>query len=164
MTFLTILFFGIFVISIGLLFTAIAYDSPFGAFVSTIAAGSIVHFLIGFNLYEFAVQNQVALYIILALYFPIGVIWSLFKWYLYLTKVKEEHLDKKKRYSQDRVYLVKPEASDNKGRIIAWISYWPISIIWTLIADFVTGVARRIYNKISGLFDKISDKVFKGVS
>lgn len=58
---------------------------------------------------------------------------------------------------------VAPRARDHKSRILTWMAYWPWSMFWTMINDFVKRVFKTIYEEIQVLFQKISDKVFAGV-
>lgn len=189
-----ILYFALLFIAVVFLFVSIAHDSPIGALLTLVVGGAVAHFLLGYNLYQLAVDNPAVTYSVLAGYFPVGVLWALLKWYLLLTKVRDEFLEEKDKWMRDNLSnlsadkmeeewrlrssgkktrksegdyfipkLEKPTASKNKSKIVSWIAYWPVSFIWTMIADFVQGLARRIYQKISKVFIKMSDKVFEGV-
>lgn len=100
-------------------------------------------------------------------YVGIGIIWSIFKWYFFLQN-KKYHLTKKiedlggvdlttHEISESDI----PQAKRNKARIISWMSYWPFSMIWTLINEPVKKMFRFIYTKIEGIFQKMSDSAFK---
>lgn len=51
----------------------------------------------------------------------------------------------------------------NKGRIISWMTYWPWSMLWTLLNDPIRRIMKHIYYAIRGLLIKIAANVF-GVS
>lgn len=51
-------------------------------------------------------------------------------------------------------------AWDNKGRIIAWMTYWPWSLVWHVIDDFVRRIFRRLYQCITSILDGITKRVF----
>lgn len=55
-----------------------------------------------------------------------------------------------------------PKVSKHKKLVVKWIAYWPFSMIWSLIDDFVRRAAKAIYNFLSGFMQKISDKIFAG--
>lgn len=97
----------------------------------------------------------------IGIYIGVGVVWSFFKWYFYLTNVKEKLLYK---YNNDlsKVYDYEiPVASSNKSRIITWMSYWPFSALWTLINEPFKKTFKFIYSKIEGIFQAMSDRIFK---
>ena len=53
-----------------------------------------------------------------------------------------------------------PSAKKNKSRIMRWMSFWPFSMVWSFINDFVKRVFRSIYQKIAGYLQHISDSMF----
>ena len=101
------------------------------------------------------------------LYFLFGGLWSLFKWYQYLLKVRDElrisvshwekHPSGHKPTRQPRSY-----ASNNKGRIMGWIAYWPFSVLAYLFGDFLSSVVRSVYRSLSKVYDGMGNRIFKG--
>lgn len=59
--------------------------------------------------------------------------------------------------------LVVPQASNHKGSIIIWLAYWPIGIIWYLIADLMTDLFKGVYEMIGGYFQRVADNKFKNL-
>lgn len=57
----------------------------------------------------------------------------------------------------------KPLVRENKARIVAWMSYWPASMAWTLIDDPVRRIFMSIYESIGGSLQRISDRRFAGI-
>lgn len=53
-----------------------------------------------------------------------------------------------------------PQASQNKSMIMVWMTWWPICLVWTMIEDLVHEVFIWLYEHISGLLQKISDRIF----
>jgi hypothetical protein len=88
---------------------------------------------------------------ILFIYFLAGTVYSFVKWYFYL-------LDAKERGVRKDSYQV--QASENKGRIISWMSYWPLSLAWTFLDQPVKRLFTWIYNRTSKVYDRIHDHVF----
>lgn len=59
--------------------------------------------------------------------------------------------------------LIIPEASKNKSLIVSWIIHWPISLIWTMINDPVRKFVSFMFEKIKGIFQRMSDSIFSSV-
>jgi hypothetical protein len=57
----------------------------------------------------------------------------------------------------------KPKAVEHKKTISHWTLYWPISVLWSLLNDFVGKVMRVIIVKIRFIYDNITNKAFKNV-
>jgi hypothetical protein len=104
----------------------------------------------------------------------IGLVWSFFKWYIYLKdnkKVQEEayalralrFIPSNKGVVEEREPLVYkiPAASDNKERITTWMIYWPFSILGFVLSNPIVRFYRWLYNTFSGVFDKITASVYK---
>ncbi len=191
LTFLGALWFWEVLIITVLLFVAIAKDSLGGGLFITLVGLAALQFT-SVDVLGWMRANQTAVIIMTAVYFPIGVCWAFLKWYLKLKNAKESLLERKadffdrnskshglssatseadkakiaalvaKNWSVE-VKLVKPIASINKSAIMSWIGYWPISMVWTLLDDFLTAIVKSIYNHISGVFNKMSDKMFQDV-
>lgn len=53
-----------------------------------------------------------------------------------------------------------PVAKQNKSLILTWMFYWPFSGVWTLINDPVRRIFQRIYVKLEGVYQKITDSAF----
>ena len=57
---------------------------------------------------------------------------------------------------------VKPMVRANKTRVLAWMTYWPASMTWTLIDDPVRRAFLALYDGIGGSLQRISDRRFAG--
>jgi hypothetical protein len=62
-----------------------------------------------------------------------------------------------------KVPTTAPSALKNKARIIRWMSFWVISAAWSLVDDFITGIFRRIYQRIATTLQNMSDRQFSNV-
>ena len=72
-------------------------------------------------------------------------------------KYKEEYLDcpiNNDPHSYYGTLEQSLEISGNKSRIIAWMVYWPWSLIWNVTGDFFT----MIYETMMGVYQRIADK------
>ena len=123
-------------------------------------------------------ENLYTIAICALAYLPIGTAWAFFKWYMKLIDKRQELCEKKDAYmsryknSSDEewndiwtshVKSNMPKSEYHKSSITTWIGYWPVSMIWTLLDDFVTKLIRTIYNSISGVFNRMSENMFKNV-
>ena len=64
---------------------------------------------------------------------------------------------------QDIIHAIRPSALDNKGRIIAWISYWPMSFVATLLNDPLRHLVEWIYDHFRNMYEAMSTRMFKGI-
>lgn len=55
---------------------------------------------------------------------------------------------------------VTPKASTNKGSIVLWILYWPVTAVWYIAADIVTDICKGLYNMVGGHFQNMSNEKF----
>jgi hypothetical protein len=77
-----------------------------------------------------------------------GVIWSFAKWYFYLLKKKRSgNLDK---------YV---SVDGNKGRLIAWATYWPFSLFWAILNQPARYIFNEMYYRVSGIYENILKNV-----
>lgn len=145
------------------------------------------------------------------LYFAIGALWGLVKWYLYVTDQRADYDDLKRQWLRDRqqdsngpipedlkkawteflrdnhssrytyVSLVTkkdpngyerqervlqvrivPLAWENKSRISRWMTFWPWSVLWTVLDDFVRNIFKRIQRRLNELMERIAARAFQG--
>jgi len=101
----------------------------------------------------------------------LGVLWSFFKWYVFLKDNKEyqdTYYAKHREFREEtykgkeippRVYDI-PQAVNNKERIITWMMYWPFSIIGFLLSNPLQRFFKWIYNQISGVYERITKSVY----
>lgn len=121
-------------------------------------------------------------------YVILGVVWSVVKWYFYVSNKVEQYVELKSLWFRNNSnateltelsagqkekfaeYISRrpdasaaPQASQNKSTILMWMTYWPFSAVWTLINDPIKKLFRMIYTKIVTQLQVISDHLFKGV-
>ena len=119
-------------------------------------------------------------------YFVAGAIWGLFKWWLYAHKqlaaykefrdefMKEENVTeltpalalklKNKavlHYPLSVLRAIPPVVNQHKGDITRWMTYWPFSVVGTLLNDFVRKAWSYIYEFMANTYDRISKYVFR---
>lgn len=55
------------------------------------------------------------------------------------------------------------EVHENKGKISIWIIYWPVSMIWSVINDFIKKFIKTVIMKLRVVYDSITKLAFKNV-
>ena len=89
-------------------------------------------------------------------YLFLGTIWSIIKWWLYLTNLRDVYRERGYGYDKSKF-----SAKQSKERIMNWMMYWPFSGIWTLINDPIKKSFQRIFKGLENRFQKISDNITK---
>jgi hypothetical protein len=78
-----------------------------------------------------------------------------------LVDCKNKYIEDKLKYPTTSSELRVPKAKDHKGDIIMWMSYWVVSVFWTLIHRWVTKIWTTLFLKFEGLYNKLSNNIFK---
>ena len=85
------------------------------------------------------------------------------KWFTILIDKKNEILENRIKYpnihGNNKIEI--PLAKNYKSDIILWMSYWHVSILWTLIHKWIGKIWSNIYNRLGFLYNQISKYVFK---
>lgn len=123
---------------------------------------------------------------LVAVYFVIGTIWSIIKWYLYLHNKLVTYNERKADFleahhateltpqlasemkqsmcsSWGPRYPIAPNAREHKSDLTLWATYWPFSMLGTMLNDFVRKVWEYIYELFQSTYQKISHRVFRNV-
>jgi len=137
--------------------------------LTVLASVAAVQFFHVFDVWLFVKANvfQTVAYVIA--YIAIGIIWSFAKWFFFLmnerNKTREwlegqlKRTDLNLNYNKPVINI--PKASDNKGRIVAWISYWPLSLIGTILNDPFRKLFNFIFNQFKGLYQRMANNIYK---
>ena len=165
-----------------LLFIFVANDLSIPATLSLLLTAGLLQFAGNVDLLGLVTANPGLIILGVVLYFVAGTVWGVIKWYLYCRDRLEEYLDGKRKWLKGRVgtpedltqawrdhcsrYKVinKPIVSEHKTNILRWMAFWPISLAWSFLDDFVRRVFRAIYQHIAEFLQGVSDRVFAGVT
>lgn len=152
-----------------LLFISAVNDSFAAAFWFTVIGLALLQFFTIADPWGWLEDHKYAALIAATVYIPVGVGWSLFRWWKTLQKSAAEIRDYKadfdknpnKSWSSWDAYVKAhlPSASANKERIVCWIAYWPFSAAAYLLIDLLTDIGEWIYAKLSGLYQAMVDRV-----
>lgn len=63
----------------------------------------------------------------------------------------------------DVIDAVRPNAGDNKARITAWITFWPMSAVGTLLDDPLRRLVEFIFSKLKNVYEIMSRRMFKDI-
>jgi hypothetical protein len=142
----------------------------------------------GAPVFSYIVANPQAILLWACMYLGLGVLYSVAKWWLYVTDQRWKYDDAKAAFLEsnnlpsDTRIVGNPElvkkwtayvsrradvhpkvsASENKARICGWICYWPWSGLWTMINQPIKRIATVAYRAISKGMQRISDHAFRG--
>jgi hypothetical protein len=126
----------------------------------------------------------------IGVYYACGVVWGILKWTSFVHKkvgayneYKAKFLADNKataltpelaakladrldnpRYDSKDVTAIAPTASEHKSDILRWMTYWPFSIVGTLLSDIVLKLWNHIYTFLATTYDRIAARLYKGVT
>lgn len=79
-----------------------------------------------------------------------------------IKEIREDQIDKWVAYVSKR-YPPIPQVKDHKDDLIVSVYLWPFTILHRLFFDLVREIGIYIYNKLTYIWELISNAVFKGV-
>lgn len=117
------------------------------------------------GLLDYINENPGRVIFVFCSYFIAGAIWSLFKWYYFVLDIKEQQIkESKEDYNKKHGFKFEiPMPGDFKSDIILWMSYWPLSFIWTMIDNPFKRIFSRIFKNLENVYTRISNYIFKDV-
>jgi len=130
-------------------------SATFGTAMMILGTAGLVWLAGGMNPFMLMWQNLSAVLLFFVGYFIAGGVWSLFKYYLYLTNVRDDMKERGITERPRNSYMV-----NNKAKLMSWIGHWPFSIIGTFFGDFIYRIGRTIYNHLGGAYERIEKSVF----
>ncbi len=150
-------------------FVTIATEIEWFGWSTLTLIGSVIaaHYLHVFELIPYVKTHLLNSIIYTICYIGIGIFWSFPKWFFFLRNERDktrEYLNEQQESSYGWANPPKiniPQASDNKGKIIAWMIYWPFSLVGTLLNDPVRKLFNLIFDQFKNLYQKMADSIFK---
>jgi hypothetical protein len=178
-------------IEILVLFVFIEHENGWGATISFLLCLALLQWAGNANIIDFATESPLKLLALVIVYFGLGTVWGVIKWWIFckdrvdrFRDFKEEFLvskgldpnsamspelktELKERLDRDRYdedNLGKPaRVRDNKGNLIRWMSFWPISMVWSLCNDFIKKVFKQIVQWMTTFLQNMSNKIHAGI-
>ena len=154
--------------------------------IATTLAAQFLHVA---DIFGFVTHHAVESLLYALGFLAVGVVWSFVKWFSFLIQFREkfrEHRDEwysakglavgteltaeqQKEFDDSFRYQsfngnalnTKPKATKNKRRIVAWMAYWPFSMVGTIINDPVRRLFKFLFNTFKALYQNIADHVFR---
>jgi len=89
------------------------------------------------------------------LYIPFGVGWALFRWDRFCADMitKIQGIEKVRKLTKDEI-IERLSPTENKSKIVYWITIWPFSLLEHFLTDFID----MIFDSFKGVFTRISKK------
>ena len=119
----------------------------------------ICHAIIGFFILDLSWSQAL---IVLALYVPLGVCWSGYRWYRFCNDVAEQYKASSIRrgiaQAEDKLSIER-----NIGQITFWICVWPYSMLASVCGDFIYCVQKLVKNKIRSVYEAIASKSLESI-
>lgn len=179
-------FWALIAVEIILLFMFVEWENGFGATASVLIFAAMLQFLGNVNIIGFITENPFQIVALVGAYFLLGAIWSICKWYLFCKDKLEEYEEAKTNFlikkglpENTKIVPVEyraewknhldhrserlnqaPSVRTNKSKILRWMSFWPISLVWGIINDFVKRICKTIYARMASFLQRVSDNIF----
>lgn len=137
----------------------------FGWSTVIMIASLIVYQYLFADIWGWFKDNYLLLPIYVSAYLLLGVGWSIVKWIGFLVKFNQKREDAIKSSKslnftyKDTNLWDTPKASDYKNKIIAWMCWWPVSMIGTILNDPVRRMLTFVYDRLSGVYQKLANKI-----
>ncbi len=172
-----------------------AKDRGSWATVSLVVTAVILNWLSGIPIIQWVGGHFWLALAYAAGYLVAGTVWSVIKWYSYVSDQRERYDEMKADFLKGRGIkenvvpleirgdwertlgngnlarsgchrsrcqcVGRPLARSHKQDIVRWMSYWPFSLLWTVLFNWVVKVFNSIYQHIQTWLQNISDYKFK---
>jgi hypothetical protein len=98
-------------------------------------------------------------------YFLSGALWSVIKWYFeetarVRTRRLEWELAPRGTWEQYRDKY-RTTVSGYRTEFMAWVAFWPFSLVYTLLNDPFRRLCRRIVDELTGVYQRITDYAWR---
>lgn len=160
------------------------------ATLSLLLTGVVYSWLNRTDVFSWFGQHWVEAVVITGIYLVVGIVWSFIKWFSFLIGFRDKLREAKEEYAKlvtqpgtnppdlkswlqgkggywykhhyyGNALTQVPQASDNKGRIVAWMSFWPFSMVGTVINDPVRRLFNFLFNQLKATYQRLANYVFR---
>lgn len=179
--------FWVFSVAVWALLTTLIEDEKGGfAFIALCGTFVALAFAGDINILRVAQAHPIQAVLFFLGYLFMGALWSLFKWWRLLKAAKERFNQERAKFfhRQDNkiagqpastgellAYFYKetkfdrliPKVSEHKSQIISWMCYWPMSLVWYFLSDWIVNLFNKIFTALKGVFIGMRNRVFSDV-
>jgi hypothetical protein len=167
-------------------------DSIALALLVTVLGGALYTlFGPGLDLLAWMAANMKIVAIVAGAYGALGVGWCCFKWFGMAVDARDTYIRLVEQYktgnpgldsrdasvegyirrhwpfrttiNDDGETEFRPAAKVYKAKITHWVLYWPLSVLWTGLEEWIIALKDLIFECIGGLLNKISAWAWRGV-
>lgn len=138
--------------------------NPLVAFVSFIIALVLLEFLTAADPLTFTYNNPVTVLMYAAGYVVIAILYSFWRWDRLGAAWRRKYDDPDYARSKESLLRERPLAKYNKALIIGWMMFWPWSLFWWVLADFIIDFFGFLYRHLARVYDAISSRHTKGIN
>lgn len=146
-------------------FAFIEHDDGIGATGSLVAFFLLIQLFGDARPFTFIIHHPVDIALWGVGYFFAGTLWCIAKWWFHCQAQREKYDEALRKQKKDiyKILPEKPSAAESKEMILRWMSFWPWSMVWTIINDPIKKAFRAIYRKIQNHLQRIADKAWEGI-
>lgn len=142
-------------------------ESHAGWATGVLIVGAVLFWFLGretfMNVLSFIRDNPWNILGWFGIYVAIGIVWTFWKWYIFLKKYRDKFMENNKKYPTS--YPVKdfkiPTYNEYFYKIVSWMMYWPFSALWTLTHKFIRDFFTFISDQLKLAYDRIAKYMFK---
>jgi hypothetical protein len=157
----------------------VVVESESGTWATVVTVGSLlgINYLYKLSLFTLAVSNPSHTLGLLLVYLVAGVVWSLIKWYFYLHERLKEFNESQAKFLKDNKatemtpalaaqftgsysYTGIPTAKGHKADLTRWATYWPFSVVGSLLNDVVRKTWVYIFDLLQSTYQRMADSMF----
>lgn len=154
-------------------FIIVEKDSFSGGIIELILLFLFLQFMGRMDIWGYVAGNPGWIALLILGYFVTGFAWSFLKWWLYVKEKAEKVRKERDKFLAENKNnaegwripfdLNKPIAMEHKGGIAIWVIYWPFSLVWSFINDFIKRVVRQIITCLKGWYQGIAYSAYQGI-
>lgn len=134
-----------------------------------------------FSVFEWLSTHWIHILVGLVSYLFIGLCWSYFKWYRFVTNTSDLYLKHREAYTKSAIdntidvsrvtrefyskYQISLpiKVSDYRYKILSWMAAWPFTLTFSLLRDPIDYIYRKFYEFSQRIYNKIIDNAFDSV-
>lgn len=154
-------------------------EKPTLAAMILVGGLAVMWFITGDNPFAWILDNKGKVIIAALAWIPIGVGWSIFQWRRFGHEKVEDDRQEWESWLRRRAEAEKefgtlvdwernfpmppieaPAVLENKYRFTNWIMWWPMSVLWFLIADVTKYIRDEILRMFGGLYARIMAGIY----